>query len=296
VRSFNQYIEMSEGLVVTNIQGIPQDPDFLQEVTNAEDKVIDSGKQALSDDQNDDGKQPPKRRKRGKSQDTEARKESHKLIEQKRRQRINEKINELRELLNYPDGSQNKSVVLQAAVENIRYLKMACSRMLQHYRQMAEEHSQLVNENDRMRKLLEQAGIKITPENVPVSSESDKGNGDAAKLKALAGIDFPAFFSADESNAQAISVLSSSLSVSPLARGTNSAIQMIPNNIPTYGSQNPFGNSAVQDGIVVNSGMVNSGQNQNTSSQVSSTPASSLSSTETENGVTITRLVFTPTN
>jgi hypothetical protein len=45
----------------------------------------------------------------------EARKESHKLIEQKRRQKINEKINELRELLNYPDASQNKAVVLQAA-------------------------------------------------------------------------------------------------------------------------------------------------------------------------------------
>ncbi len=78
-----------------------------------------------------DGKQAAKRRKyvvcswntycfrRGKNQDTEARKESHKLIEQKRRQRINEKISELRELLNYPDGSQNKSVVLQAAVESI---------------------------------------------------------------------------------------------------------------------------------------------------------------------------------
>lgn len=33
---------------------------------------------------------------------SDARRESHKIIEQKRRQKINEKINELRELLNYP--------------------------------------------------------------------------------------------------------------------------------------------------------------------------------------------------
>jgi hypothetical protein len=86
------------------------------------------------------------------------------LIEQKRRQRINEKINELRELLNYPDGSQNKAVVLQAAVENIRYLKLACTKMIHHHRQLQEEHVQLLQENERLRKMLEQQGIKVTPE------------------------------------------------------------------------------------------------------------------------------------
>lgn len=55
---------------------------------------------------------------------TEARRESHKIIEQRRRQKISEKINELRELLNYPEGVQNKAVVLQAAVENIKNLKV----------------------------------------------------------------------------------------------------------------------------------------------------------------------------
>jgi len=284
---------MTEGLVVPMPQ-IPQmqQEDFLQEVANAEDKVLDTGKQPMvTDDPNDDGKQGSKRRKRGKNQDTEARKESHKLIEQKRRQRINEKIGELRELLNYPDGSQNKSVVLQAAVENIRYLKMACSRMLQHYRQMAEEHSQLVNENERLRKMLEQQGIKVTPDNATTSAQdADKSNGDPAKKNL--GLEFGNFFGSPDESAHALSVLSSSLSVTPLARGNNSAIQMIPNAMPqlglsgpTYGAPNPFANPTVQEAIVVTAATNGTGVN-----GANSVPAPALTSTETENGVTITRL------
>jgi len=82
----------------------------------------------------------------------DARKESHKIIEQKRRQKMNDKINELRELLNYPDGSQNKAVVLQAAVDNIKNLKMVCSRLLSSHKQLQEEYLYLLTENEKLRK------------------------------------------------------------------------------------------------------------------------------------------------
>jgi len=268
--------------------------DFMQEVANAEEKVLDTGKQPNIDDQNDD-KQLSKRRKRGKNQDNDARRESHKLIEQKRRQRINEKINELRELLNYPDGSQNKSVVLQAAVENIRYLKMACSRMLQHYRQMQEEHLQLIGDNDRLRKVLEQQGIK-PPDPTPLSQDADKANGDPSKPKFTTPVDFPAFLYSDESNAQALSVLSSSLSVSPLTRSA-SAIQMMPSmpslglSASSFSTPNQFG-SNVQDVTPQANGTATTA----TTPGPTTTPASALTSTETENGVSITRLMFTGNN
>jgi len=89
----------------------------------------------------------------GKAGETsEARRESHKIIEQRRRQKINDKINELRELLNYPDGSQNKAVVLQAAVDNIKNLKVVCSKLLSAHRQLQEEYLQVLAENERLRK------------------------------------------------------------------------------------------------------------------------------------------------
>lgn len=105
-------------------------------------------------------KEPPKkRRKRDAQQDppkegTSSRKENHKLIEQKRRQKINEKINELRQLLNYPEGTQNKAVVLQAAVDNIRCLKMACNKLLLNHRQLQDEYMALLGENDQLKKKL----------------------------------------------------------------------------------------------------------------------------------------------
>jgi len=81
---------------------------------------------------------------------SEARRESHKIIEQKRRQKINDKINELRELLNYPDGSQNKAVVLQAAVDNIKNLKLVCTKLLSAHRQLQEEYLHILGENERL--------------------------------------------------------------------------------------------------------------------------------------------------
>lgn len=104
----------------------------------------------------DDDKKTKKRKRAPKAtpETTEARRESHKIIEQKRRQKINEKINELRELLNYPDGTQNKAVVLQAAVDNIRNLKVLCAKLLASHRQLQEDYVQVVHENERLKKII----------------------------------------------------------------------------------------------------------------------------------------------
>jgi len=108
------------------------------------------------DKKGDDDKKTKKRKRAPKAtpETTEARRESHKIIEQKRRQKINEKINELRELLNYPDGTQNKAVVLQAAVDNIRNLKVLCAKLLASHRQLQEDYVQVVHENERLKKII----------------------------------------------------------------------------------------------------------------------------------------------
>lgn len=116
------------------------------------------GKQLQPYDKKDDSddKKSKKRKRAPKTtpETTEARRESHKIIEQKRRQKINEKINELRELLNYPDGTQNKAVVLQAAVDNIRNLKVLCAKLLASHRQLQEDYVQVVHENERLKKII----------------------------------------------------------------------------------------------------------------------------------------------
>jgi hypothetical protein len=89
----------------------------------------------------------------------DSRKESHKIIEQRRRQKINDKINELREVMNMPEGTQNKAIVLQGAVDSIKNLKVACGKLYQYYRQLQEEFVQVLQENDRLRKLNGQQAI-----------------------------------------------------------------------------------------------------------------------------------------
>jgi len=268
--------------------------DYLQE-SNSDDKLID-----------DDSKPLPKRRKRGKAQDSEARRESHKLIEQKRRQRINEKINELRELLSYPDGSQNKAVVLQAAVENIRYLKLACSKMMQNHRQLQEEHLQLFQEHERMRKLIEQQGIKL-PDTLSSSQPTEQSldkNDDLTKstikssmidssnrfvndLMINSNIPFaflpddtqsqiamisPRGYNGSSNNMQSIS-LPVGLSVSSQSSFSNNLNSTAPFNETTQESASPVSTS---NGNIL----------------VGPTTSSPLTSTETENGVSITRLLF----
>jgi len=53
---------------------------------------------------------------------TQRRKESHNATEQKRRQRINEKMKELQQLLPGPDANADKATVLNAAIDHIKRL------------------------------------------------------------------------------------------------------------------------------------------------------------------------------
>jgi len=120
-------------------------------------KQVDS--QSERDDLEDDDDKKGKKRKKGtsktpNSEASEARRESHKIIEQKRRQKINEKINELRDVLNYPDGSQNKAIVLQAAVDNIRNLKTVCGRLIMYHRQVTDDYSLICQENEKLKKYI----------------------------------------------------------------------------------------------------------------------------------------------
>jgi len=111
----------------------------------------------IAEDQPDEHTRKKRRIKQGtakpQGESSEARRESHKIIEQKRRQKITDKINELRELLNYPEGSQNKAVVLQAAVDNIKNLKMVCSKLLASHRQLQEDYLHVLGDNERLRKV-----------------------------------------------------------------------------------------------------------------------------------------------
>jgi len=102
---------------------------------------------------------------------SEARKESHKMIERKRREKINVKINELRELLNYPDGSQNKAVVLQAAVDNIKNLKVVCGKLLSSHQQLQEEYLHILQENERLRKGEPLEGVKFPSFPLPYNED-----------------------------------------------------------------------------------------------------------------------------
>jgi len=47
---------------------------------------------------------------------------------------------------------KTKTVVLQAAVENIKTLRLVFGRVLHHHRQLQEEYLNLLNENERLRK------------------------------------------------------------------------------------------------------------------------------------------------
>lgn len=80
------------------------------------------------------------------------RKESHKIIEQKRRKKINEKINELKSLLNYPNIPQNKAVILESAVKTIKYLQTTCSTLTARMETLQQNYSTLSQEHEKLKK------------------------------------------------------------------------------------------------------------------------------------------------
>ena len=74
---------------------------------------------------------------------TQRRKESHNATEQKRRQRINEKMKELQLLLPGPDANADKATVLNAAIDHIKRLT-AETEQLAAKKQDLERQNQVV--------------------------------------------------------------------------------------------------------------------------------------------------------
>lgn len=83
------------------------------------------------------------------------RKELHNATEKRRREKINYKINELREIIpqakNY---GNNKASVLQTAVEHIKQLNSNYNQLVATNRQLQETNTQLLNELRELHRLL----------------------------------------------------------------------------------------------------------------------------------------------
>ena len=67
---------------------------------------------------------------------TQRRKESHNATEQKRRQRINEKMKELQTLLPGSDPNADKATVLNAAIDHIKRLQAETEQLLSKKHQL----------------------------------------------------------------------------------------------------------------------------------------------------------------
>ena len=74
---------------------------------------------------------------------TQRRKESHNATEQKRRQRINEKMKELQQLLPGSDPNADKATVLNAAIDHIKRLQTE-SEQLAAKKQALERQNQVL--------------------------------------------------------------------------------------------------------------------------------------------------------
>jgi len=81
-------------------------------------------------------------RKRSSGQDA---KKSHKLIEKERRQRINDKIEELRIFIeeNGGTGVSKKSQILQVAIDSIDELRVSCNQLIEQYKKLKSENDTL---------------------------------------------------------------------------------------------------------------------------------------------------------
>eukprot|EP01117_Protostelium_nocturnum_P017791 TRINITY_DN7303_c0_g2_i1.p1 TRINITY_DN7303_c0_g2~~TRINITY_DN7303_c0_g2_i1.p1 ORF type:complete len:166 (+),score=45.69 TRINITY_DN7303_c0_g2_i1:125-622(+) len=125
---------------------------------SSEEEVIDTNGEAVVNEETAWGSQPKRKRMHepgSQKAQKEARKENHKIVEQKRRMKINEKINELRELLELPNGTENKAVVLQFAAENIRSMKDMIQKLNDQSAQQQQEYIHLLHENEKLKSLIE---------------------------------------------------------------------------------------------------------------------------------------------
>jgi len=83
------------------------------------------------------------------------RKEMHNATEKRRREKINTKLNELRELIPHCKSSMtNKADVLHHATEHIKNLHASYNSLLEANHRLQEANSQLANELREMHKLM----------------------------------------------------------------------------------------------------------------------------------------------
>eukprot|EP01125_Pyxidicula_operculata_P022594 TRINITY_DN937_c0_g1_i3.p1 TRINITY_DN937_c0_g1~~TRINITY_DN937_c0_g1_i3.p1 ORF type:complete len:212 (-),score=51.30 TRINITY_DN937_c0_g1_i3:81-716(-) len=105
-------------------------------------------------DLNEDGERPAKRRKKNpgtvKSTDDAARKNNHRAAEKKRRDKINEKIKELREMLDsQPADSKSKSNTSAVLQRTVDYIVATSSR----HEQLWQKNRELLQKNANLRQL-----------------------------------------------------------------------------------------------------------------------------------------------
>jgi len=81
---------------------------------------------------------------------TQRRKESHNATEQKRRQRINEKMKELQELLPGSDPNADKATVLNAAIDHIKRLQTDADQLAAKKHQLERANQELQEENEQL--------------------------------------------------------------------------------------------------------------------------------------------------
>eukprot|EP01114_Cavostelium_apophysatum_P015446 TRINITY_DN4203_c0_g1_i2.p1 TRINITY_DN4203_c0_g1~~TRINITY_DN4203_c0_g1_i2.p1 ORF type:complete len:462 (+),score=139.70 TRINITY_DN4203_c0_g1_i2:298-1683(+) len=138
---------------------------FKKKGTNGKSQKSERNDESIQEDV-----QPPsKKTKKQRTVSAEPRK-SHKAIEKERRQKINEKISELRELVEITDGPQlsRKAQVLQATIEKIDDMRDSCTVLVTEHEKLQQEKAILVG-------LLEKArlgkDLTVSPPRSPQQSQ-----------------------------------------------------------------------------------------------------------------------------
>src|SRR5690606_13594434 len=107
----------------------------------------------------------------------------HNVIEHRRREKINSKMEELRELLGSPYDRQNKAAVLEATIENIKNLRAICSKLLMHHKHLQQEYLLLLSEQERTFQRsnpvtqLHPRASNTSPPSFPISIENTTSSG-----------------------------------------------------------------------------------------------------------------------
>ena len=98
---------------------------------------------------------------------TQRRKESHNATEQKRRQRINEKMKELQLLLPTSDPNADKATVLNGAIDLIKQLQTENDHLMAKKHALESANQELQEENERLSR-----GAALPPKKQPLVQDS----------------------------------------------------------------------------------------------------------------------------